>query len=86
MIFSLSLTDIKYRAYILFKLTIKYNKEADAIYLKFSNAEVAESDEDKPDIITDYDKEGKIVGIEILDASQRTDNPSSVFYEVAWFL
>ena len=64
-------------------MNIKYDKEADAMYLKFSDAEVAESDEDKPGIIIDYDKDGKIVGIELLDASQRTDNPSSVVYEVA---
>lgn len=38
-------------------MNIKYNKEADAIYLKFSDAEVAESDEDKPGIIIDYDKD-----------------------------
>ncbi|MCG2589456.1 DUF2283 domain-containing protein [Rhodohalobacter sulfatireducens] len=64
-------------------MNIKYDKEADAMYLKFSDSEIAESDEDKPGIIIDYDKEGKIVGIELLDASQRTDNPSSVVYEVA---
>ena len=64
-------------------MNIKYDKEADAMYLKFSDAEVAESDEDTPGIIIDYDKDGKIVGIELLDASQQTDNPSSVVYEVA---
>lgn len=64
-------------------MKIKYNKEADAMYLRFSDADVAESDEDKPGIIIDYDKDGRIVGIELLDASQRTDNPASVVYEVA---
>lgn len=47
---------------------IKIDKEADAIYLRLSDAEVAESDEDKPGIILDYDKDGEIVGIELLDA------------------
>lgn len=64
-------------------MNIKYDKEADALYLRFSDTEVAVSDEDKPGIIIDYDKHGKIVGIELLDASQRTDNPSNVVYEVA---
>lgn len=64
-------------------MKIKYDKEADAIYLRFTDAEVAESDEDKPGIIIDNDKDGKIVGIELLDAFQRTDNPASVVYEVA---
>jgi len=64
-------------------MNIKFDKEADAIYLKFSDADVAESDEDKPGIIIDYDKDGNIVGIEVLDASQKTGNPASLVYEVA---
>ena len=39
--------------------------------------------EDKPGVILDYDKEGRIVGMEILDASKRVDNPRSVEYAVA---
>lgn len=64
-------------------MNIKFDKEADAIYLKFSDAEVAESDEEKPGIVIDYDKNGNIVGIELLEASKKTDNPSSLNYEVA---
>ena len=64
-------------------MNIKYDKAADAIYLKLSDAEVTESDEEKPGIILDYDKEGNIVGIELLDASQKTQNPATLIYEVA---
>ncbi|MCC5907958.1 MAG: DUF2283 domain-containing protein [Balneolaceae bacterium] len=63
-------------------MNIKFDKEADTIYLKLSDADVAESDEDKHGIIIDYDKHGNIVGIELLDASQKTGNPASVIYEV----
>lgn len=64
-------------------MNIKFDKEADIIYLKLSDADVFESNEEKPGIIIDYDKEGSIVGIEILDASKKTMNPSGIFYEVA---
>lgn len=64
-------------------MKIKYNKEVDVIHLQFSDKEVVESDEDKPGIILDYDIEGNIVGIEILEASNKTINPSSLIYEVA---
>ncbi len=64
-------------------MKIKYNKEVDVIYLQFSDNEVVESDEDKPGIILDYDIEGNIVGIEVLEASKKTINPSSLVYEVA---
>ncbi len=63
-------------------MNIKFDREADAIYLKLSDAEIAESDEEKPGIILDYDKDGNIVGIELLEASKKTGNPASLVYEV----
>lgn len=47
-----------------------------------SDALIEESDEDKPGVILDYDKEGNVVGLEILDASKRMANPRSVEYAV----
>jgi len=44
---------------------------------------VEESDEDKPGIILDYDKDGNIVGLEILNASKRMENPRTLEYAVA---
>ena len=43
-----------------------------------SNAPIEESDEDKPGVILDYDKDGNIVGLEILEASKGVSNPRSV--------
>ena len=48
----------------------------------FRNAPIEESDEDKPGVIIDCDKDGNIVGMEILDASKRIDNPRAVDYAV----
>jgi len=64
-------------------MKIKYNKKIDVLKITFSNLPVEESDEEKPGIILDYDREGNIIGIEILDASKRMDNPQSVEYAVA---
>jgi len=64
-------------------MNIKYDKAADALYLKLSDAEISVSDEEKPGIIIDYDAEGNVVGIELLEASKKTENPSSLVYEVA---
>ncbi len=64
-------------------MVIRYNKEVDAIYIRFSDAKVAESDEDKPGIILDYDESGNIIGIEILNASEKTNQPNGIIYEVA---
>jgi Protein of unknown function (DUF2283). len=43
---------------------------------------IEESNEDKPGVILDYDKEGNIVGLEVLDVSKRMENPRSVKYAV----
>ena len=40
------------------------------------------SDEDKPGVILDYDAAGEVIGMEILNASTRTDNPRSVDFAV----
>ncbi|MDO8892595.1 MAG: DUF2283 domain-containing protein [Sulfurimicrobium sp.] len=64
-------------------MKINYDPEVDVLRIVFSNALVDESDETKPGVILDYDKEGNVVGMEILDASKRTDNPNSVEFAVA---
>ena len=43
---------------------------------------VMESDEDKQGVILDYDSEGNLVSLEILDASKRVALPSRIEYQV----
>jgi len=59
-----------------------YDPEVDVLRILFSNAPIEESDGDKPGVIIDYDKDGNIVGMEILNASKRMDNPRVVGYAV----
>ena len=64
-------------------MKVIYDKEVDVLSIIFSKNKIAESDEDKPGIIIDYDALGAIVGIEILDASQKMEKPTIVEYEIA---
>ena len=48
----------------------KYDRDADALYLRLAEAKVIESEEIRPGIVLDFDAEGRVVGIEILDASE----------------
>jgi len=64
-------------------MKITYDAEVDVLRIIFSNTPIEESDEDKPGVILDYDNDGNIVGLEILDASRRMENPRSVEYAVA---
>lgn len=62
-------------------MKLTYDKETDIVYIKLSDRVVAESDEDKPGIIIDYDADGNVVGMEILDASKRMPHPFKFEYE-----
>ncbi len=64
-------------------MKVTYDPEVDVLRILFSQATIEESDEDKPGIIIDYDRDGNIVGLEILEASKRIENPRSVEYAVA---
>ena len=61
-------------------MKIKYDKEGDII---FSMNEIEESIEEKDGVIIDFDKDGNVVAIEILNASKTMDMPNGVIYEVA---
>lgn len=63
-------------------MKVIYDPETDVLNFIFREAEIEESDEIKQGVIVDYDKHGKIVSIEVLDAKKHTKNPSEVSYEV----
>ena len=64
-------------------MKVTYDIETDTMHVIFNNKPIEESDEDKPGIVLDYDENGNIVGMEILDASKRMENPRSVEYVVS---
>ena len=51
--------------------TLKYRPADNAAYIRFSRAKVLESAEVSPAVVFDYDKDGHIVGIELLDAKSQ---------------
>ena len=48
----------------------RYDAKADALYVRFADAAVIESEEVRPGVVLDYDDQGRIVAVEILDASE----------------
>ncbi|MGC8819473.1 MAG: DUF2283 domain-containing protein [Athalassotoga sp.] len=55
-------------------MKINYSKEADAIYVRFSDKKIEDTDQINEEIIIDYDNDKKAVAIiEILNASRQAD-------------
>jgi len=54
-------------------MRLKLDKENDALYFRLDEAAIVESEEVQPGIILDFNKEGQVVGIEILALSKRVD-------------
>jgi uncharacterized protein YuzE len=64
-------------------MKVIYDRETDTLTIIFAESPVAESDEDKPGVILDYDDKGNLVSLEILDASRRVSIPNKIEYQVS---
>ena len=53
-------------------MRLKVDKENDALYFRLDESSIVESEEVEPGVILDFNKDGKVVGIEFLNISLRT--------------
>ncbi|HYI14433.1 MAG TPA: DUF2283 domain-containing protein [Thermomicrobiales bacterium] len=51
-------------------MKVRFDEDADALYIRLSDSRIIESEEVQPGIILDFDDESHVVGIEILRVSQ----------------
>ena len=63
-------------------MKIEYDQQADAMYIRLRAGTVAESDEVRPGVVLDFDSNGRVLGIEMIDVSERTDNPRELAMEL----
>ena len=59
-------------------MKIYYDKACDTLRVLFSERPIAESDVIRPGFIADFDAQGAIVGLEILDAHKQITRPDVV--------
>jgi uncharacterized protein YuzE len=52
-------------------MRLKLDKENDTLYFRLDESPVIESEEVKPGVILDFNKDGRVVGIELLALSTR---------------
>jgi len=63
-------------------MKIEYDPKADAMYIRLIAGTVVDSDEVRPGVVFDFDANGRVLGIEMLDVSLRTDNPREMALEL----
>jgi uncharacterized protein YuzE len=64
-------------------MKVIYDKETDTLSIVLRDGKVAESDEAREGLILDYDKSGRLVSLELLDASEQVKQPESIEFALA---
>ncbi len=66
-------------------MKVHFDREADALYFRFDDSRIVESEEVKAGIILDFNEQNQVVGIEILDVGKRVPESSlkQMHFEVA---
>ena len=59
-------------------MKVRYDQDTDTLSVVFRESPIVESDETTPGLIVDFDAEGSVVSLELLDASERVELPLSV--------
>ncbi|MBU3742500.1 MAG: DUF2283 domain-containing protein [Candidatus Kapabacteria bacterium] len=59
-------------------MRFKYDADVDILVIEFNDQQVADSDEIAPDVILDISVNQEPVRLEILDASKKIDDPSTL--------
>lgn len=65
-------------------MKITYDPKTDTLTIILKdNVPVEESDEGKPGVILDYDKDGNLISLEVLDASERVSETQKIEFQTS---
>ena len=64
-------------------MKVIYDKETDTLSIILRAGKVAESDEVREGLVFDYDRNGQLLSLELLDASEQVNQPRAVEFALA---
>jgi uncharacterized protein YuzE len=54
-------------------MRLRVDRKNDALYFRLDETEIVESEEVQPGVILDFDRDGRVVGMEMLNISTRAE-------------
>ena len=66
-------------------MRVHFDEKADALYIRFDESKILESEEVRPGIILDFNEKNQVIAIEILNLKERipVDNLKKLQFEIA---
>lgn len=61
-------------------MKIVYDSDKDILQISFNTRTVEETTQISPGLVLDYDEDGKVIGLELRNASKKVDNPYEMIY------
>jgi uncharacterized protein YuzE len=63
-------------------MKVTYDTEVDVLRIRFTDAPIVESDELREGVIVDFDEDGNIVGLELLDARDKVADTQRLEFSI----
>ncbi|MEL7332719.1 MAG: DUF2283 domain-containing protein [Cyanobacteria bacterium J06560_2] len=63
-------------------MKIVYDSDKDILQISFRKRAVEETTQIAPGLVMDYDEDGKVIGLELRNASKKVDNPYEMLYSI----
>lgn len=64
-------------------MKIVYDADKDILQISFRQTIVEETTQIATGLVLDYDEDGKVIGMELRNASKKVDNPREMVYLIA---
>ncbi|MCI5158551.1 MAG: DUF2283 domain-containing protein [Candidatus Electrothrix sp. AUS1_2] len=66
-------------------MRVRVDKESNALYFRFDDKRIVESEEVRPGVILDFDESGRVIGVEFLGISERASKEelSTMLFQAA---
>jgi uncharacterized protein YuzE len=63
-------------------MKVVYDLEKDILQISFIETIIEETAQIAPGLVFDYDEDGNVIGLELINASTKVDNPYAISYLV----